>query len=50
MWTRTIEDLASILQQTFGVAGLTIARLEAKERQTQEAAKQSFFDDLNALR
>jgi len=46
---KTCEYLASILKTTFGVAGLAVARLEARDRQQQEADKQSFFDHLSAL-
>jgi hypothetical protein len=49
MKPRTTAVLAGILQQAFGVAGLTVAKLEAQERQQQESAREEFHNDLAEL-
>lgn len=49
MMPRTMQFLAETLQQVFGVAGLTVAKLKARERQQRDAEKQSFHDALDAL-
>jgi hypothetical protein len=46
---RTTEIIAEVLQHTFGVAGLTVARLEAKEREQQQTEQEAFHDGLAAL-
>jgi hypothetical protein len=47
---RTVTFLAGILQQTFGVAGLMVAKLEAKERQQQQAEQRQLYEELNQLK
>jgi hypothetical protein len=47
---RTVAFLAEILQQTFGVAGLMVAKLEAEERQQQQAEQRQLYEELNELK
>jgi hypothetical protein len=49
MKPKTVEVLAGIFQQAFGVAGLTVAKLEAKQRQQQESAREEFHNELAEL-
>jgi hypothetical protein len=46
---KTIAILAKILQDTFGVAGLTVAHLERHEIQKLKDEKQALHDALGAL-
>ncbi len=47
---RTTSILARILQDTFGVAGLTVAHLERYELDKLRKEKQAFFEALEELR
>jgi hypothetical protein len=46
---RTIAILAGLLQETFGAAGLTVARLEQRERTGKAEDQQSFHAALEGL-
>jgi hypothetical protein len=46
---RTVEILARMLQETFGVAGLTVARLEQQEIKKNRDEQQALHDALGEL-
>jgi hypothetical protein len=46
---RTVEILARMLQETFGVAGLTVAKLEQQEADRKQNEQQSLHNALSEL-